>query len=183
MTKLKIVKFNFKNNPHAELVVARWVESQKTSLVLHKDSVFFGEPRVACTRSFRYTTILLPCLVPAANIAPKNLNMGYAWVERLLIDYFPLLFTTLNFSKKNSVIFGVKQQHLVFFCTFLKNSSFFRCTTLLDIFTTDFTSREKRFEVTYVLLSLTKNERIYIRIYVGDRGVLPSLVRIFPSAN
>lgn len=100
-----------------------------------------------------------------------------------MVDYFPLFFTTVNFSTKNSAILGLKPQYIAVFAAFLKNNCFFRCHALLDIFATDFPSRENRFEITYVFLSTSNNERVYIRIYVGEKGRVPSISHIFPSAN
>lgn len=51
------------------------------------------------------------------------------------------------------------------------------------MFAVDFPSRINRFELTYVLLSVRKNERIYLRCNVAELNSVPSLSSLFNTAN
>lgn len=54
---------------------------------------------------------------------------------------------------------------------------------LVDIAGVDFTEREKRFEVVYLLLSLKKNERLRVRVVTDERTPIPSAISLFSSAG
>jgi NADH-quinone oxidoreductase subunit C len=54
---------------------------------------------------------------------------------------------------------------------------------LVDICGVDWPKREKRFDVVYHLLSLTKNMRIRVRVQVGEDEAVPSIVTVYPAAN
>lgn len=66
---------------------------------------------------------------------------------------------------------------------FFKYNHAFRCDTLLDVFAVDLPARKNRFEITYVLLSTKYNTRVYIRLHVSERSAVPSLTKLFLSAN
>ena len=54
---------------------------------------------------------------------------------------------------------------------------------LVDILAVDYPSKEKRFEVVYLLLSHEKNLRISVKVRVRDDEKIFTLTNIFPSAN
>ena len=54
---------------------------------------------------------------------------------------------------------------------------------LVDILAVDYPSKEKRFEVIYLLLSHEKNLRISVKVNVRDDEKIFTLTNIFPSAN
>lgn len=54
---------------------------------------------------------------------------------------------------------------------------------LIDICGVDWPQRQRRFEVVYHLLSLTKNKRIRVKVSVGEGASVPSAVALFPAAN
>ena len=54
---------------------------------------------------------------------------------------------------------------------------------LVDICGVDWPQREKRFDVVYHLLSLTKNMRIRVKLQVAEDGTVPSAVDVYPAAN
>lgn len=114
---------------------------------------------------------------------PMFLGNKVVWARRLVEDYFPGVFTAVNFSATNGVIFYVPRKYLLAVAQFFKYSNFFRADELLDMFAVDFPSRVNRFEITYVLLSVKKNERIYLRCNVAEFSALPSLSAIFNTAN
>jgi NADH-quinone oxidoreductase subunit C len=54
---------------------------------------------------------------------------------------------------------------------------------LIDLCGADWPEREKRFDVVYHLLSLTKNRRIRVKLQAGEGDVVPSAISLFPSAG
>lgn len=54
---------------------------------------------------------------------------------------------------------------------------------LLDICGVDWPKREKRFDVVYHLLSLTKNQRIRLKVQTDEEAAVPSIAQIHPGAN
>ena len=66
---------------------------------------------------------------------------------------------------------------------FLKTNDKCRFKQLIDITAIDFPSREKRFKIIYLLLSHENNLRIIININIDEKETVPSITKIFPSAN
>ncbi|MDC1476350.1 NADH-quinone oxidoreductase subunit C [Pelagibacteraceae bacterium] len=66
---------------------------------------------------------------------------------------------------------------------YLKTNSKCRFRQLIDITTVDYPKREKRFKMVYLLLSLEKNLRVVINVHIDEETVVPSITKIFPSAN
>jgi NADH-quinone oxidoreductase subunit C len=54
---------------------------------------------------------------------------------------------------------------------------------LVDLTAVDYPSRVKRFEIVYLLLSISKNQRKIIKIDVAENETVPSISDIFPNAN
>jgi NADH-quinone oxidoreductase subunit C len=66
---------------------------------------------------------------------------------------------------------------------FLKTNDKCRFKQLIDITAVDYPTNEKRFKLIYLLLSHENNLRIAVNIKVEDKIVIPSITKIFPSAN
>jgi len=66
---------------------------------------------------------------------------------------------------------------------FLKTSAKCRFKQLIDITVVDYPENEKRFKIVYLLLSHENNLRIIINININEDDTIPSLTKIFPSAN
>ena len=107
----------------------------------------------------------------------------YNWVIRITADYFPSCFTLIHFSGNNSAFLHVKLKYLQAVASFFKYSWWLRFEILIDVFANDYISRSNRFELTYCFLSPKRNERIYLRVFVNDLTVVPSLSNLYPSAN
>ncbi|MCL5775504.1 NADH-quinone oxidoreductase subunit C [Limibaculum sp. FT325] len=56
-------------------------------------------------------------------------------------------------------------------------------TTLVDITGVDWPGRERRFDVVYHFLSMPQNQRVRVKVEVGEDEVIPSIVDLHPSAN
>ena len=66
---------------------------------------------------------------------------------------------------------------------FLKTNDKCRFKQLIDITAADYPDREKRFKLIYLLLSHENNLRIIVNTNIEDKEIVPSLTKIFPSAN
>ena len=66
---------------------------------------------------------------------------------------------------------------------FLKTNEKCRFRQLIDITAVDYPQDEKRFKVVYLLLSHEKNLRIIINTKIDEKIIVPSITKIFPSAN
>jgi NADH-quinone oxidoreductase subunit C len=54
---------------------------------------------------------------------------------------------------------------------------------LVDVTAVDYPDREKRFDVVYVLHSFQKNERVRLKIYIGESEEVASVTAIWPTAD
>ena len=66
---------------------------------------------------------------------------------------------------------------------FLKTNNKCKFKQLIDITAVDYPQREKRFKIVYLLLSHENNLRIIININIDEKIAVPSITKIFPSAN
>ncbi len=66
---------------------------------------------------------------------------------------------------------------------FLKSNNKCKFRQLIDIVAADFPNEEKRFKIYYLLLSHENNLRIKISVNFNIDEKIPSITKIFPSAN
>jgi NADH-quinone oxidoreductase subunit C len=66
---------------------------------------------------------------------------------------------------------------------FLRNDSACAFEQLTDICGADYPDREPRFDVVYHLLSVSRNQRIRVKIRVGEGDVVPSISSLYSAAN
>lgn len=66
---------------------------------------------------------------------------------------------------------------------FLRDDSQCRFEIMVDLCGVDYPGRDPRFEVVYNLLSVTNNQRIRVKVPVGDGEAVPSIVDIHSSAG
>ncbi|PIE08588.1 MAG: NADH-quinone oxidoreductase subunit C [Rhodobacterales bacterium] len=69
------------------------------------------------------------------------------------------------------------------FIEFLKADTGCRFTTLVDITAVDWPEREQRFDVVYHLLSMWQNQRIRVKVRVGEGELVPSICTIHKAAD
>jgi NADH-quinone oxidoreductase subunit C len=87
-----------------------------------------------------------------------------------------------------SVAFGeltidAEAAEIVHVLTHLRDDPDCRFTILIDITAVDWPQREKRFDVVYLLLSLSRNRRIRVKLAVEENAPVPSAVEVFPAAG
>ena len=66
---------------------------------------------------------------------------------------------------------------------FLKTNEKCKFKQLIDITAVDYPQRERRFKIVYLLLSHQNNLRIIISTNIDEKETVPSIIKIFPSAN
>ncbi len=95
------------------------------------------------------------------------------------------LTTTIKSSEINfgQLFINIDSDNLISSILFLKTNEKCRFKQLIDITAVDYPEKEKRFKVVYLLLSHENNLRISINTNINENEVIPSLTKIFPSAN
>ena len=77
----------------------------------------------------------------------------------------------------------IKDNDLIEILQFLKLNDFCKFRQLIDIAAVDYPENEKRFEMIYLLLSHENNLRIKVAIKFDLNINIPSITKIFSSAN
>ena len=86
----------------------------------------------------------------------------------------------INFSQ---LFIDVNVEDIISTILFLKTNKKCKFKQLIDITAVDYPQREKRFKIVYMLLSHENNLRIIININIDEKEIIPSITKIFPSAN
>jgi len=85
--------------------------------------------------------------------------------------------------KFEELLFKTSVGEIIEVIKFLKHDDRFKFKQLIDIAAIDYPNDEKRFELVYLLLSIENNIRVKISIKFELNEKIPSIVKIFPSAN
>ena len=90
--------------------------------------------------------------------------------------------------KKTSIAFSellieTSEEELINVILFLKSNDKLKFRQLIDIAGVDYPEEEKRFKLVYLLLSHEKNIRIKISINFEIGKKIPTITKIYPSAN
>jgi NADH-quinone oxidoreductase subunit C len=95
------------------------------------------------------------------------------------------LTTTIKKSEINfeQLFIDVDIDNIISTILFLKTNEKCRFKQLIDITAVDYPEKEKRFKIIYLLLSHVNNLRIVINTYINEKTLVPSITKIFPSAN
>ena len=65
----------------------------------------------------------------------------------------------------------------------LKENDLFSFDQLIDITAIDYPSKENRFELIYILLSMKKNKRIILKTLVNENDSIDSIIQIFKASD
>ena len=101
----------------------------------------------------------------------KTINSGLATTVKKSETNFNQLFIYVNVEDVISTIL------------FLKTNKKCKFRQLIDITAVDYPQSEKRFKIVYLLLSLENNLRIIVNTSIDEKEIVPSITKIFPSAN
>jgi len=83
----------------------------------------------------------------------------------------------------NQLFIDINVEDLSSTILFLKTNEKCRFKQLIDITAVDYIEKEKRFKIVYLLLSHENNLRIIINVNIEVDITVPSITKIFPSAN
>ena len=83
----------------------------------------------------------------------------------------------------NQLVIYIDVEDIISTILFLKTNEKCRFRQLIDITAVDYPQNEKRFKIVYLLLSHEKNLRIMINAKIDEKTTVPSITKIFPSAN
>jgi len=95
------------------------------------------------------------------------------------------LTTKINSSKikHEQLLINVDSEDILDVLLFLKTNESTKFKQLIDITAVDYPENEKRFKLVYLLLSHEFNSRILVDTYINESEIIPSLTKIYPSAN
>ena len=95
------------------------------------------------------------------------------------------LTTKINSSrvKHNQIYLSIDSNDIIDVILFMKTNENTKFRQLIDITAVDFPEKEQRFRIVYLLLSHEFNTRVVIEFDVSEGEKVPSLTKIFPSAN
>ena len=95
------------------------------------------------------------------------------------------LTTKINNSliENNELLVNTEPNNLHSVLLFLKSNTQCKFKQLIDIVPADYPNEEKRFKIYYLLLSHENNSRIKISISFNIEEKIPSITKIYPSAN
>ena len=95
------------------------------------------------------------------------------------------LTTKINSSivKHNQIYLSIDSNDIIDVILFMKTNENTKFRQLIDITAVDFPEKEQRFKIVYLLLSHEYNTRVLIEFDISDGEKVPSLTKIFPSAN
>ena len=95
------------------------------------------------------------------------------------------LATKINDSKikHGQLYLDIDCEDLINVILFLKTNKDTKFRQLIEITTVDYPENNKRFKMVYLLLSHQFNQRILISYLINENELIPSLCKIFPSAN
>src|SRR5262249_11792081 len=83
----------------------------------------------------------------------------------------------------NELMLHVAPELLVVLLTFLRDDPECQFSQLVDVCGADYPEREKRFDVVYNLLSVTKNQRVRVKVQTDADAPVPSVCSVFSSAG
>ena len=85
--------------------------------------------------------------------------------------------------ENNELSIDVKVENLYQVILFLKTDEKCKFKQLIDIVGADYPNFEQRFKIYYLLLSHEKNLRVKVLINFNAEEKIPSIVKLYPSAN
>ena len=83
----------------------------------------------------------------------------------------------------NQLFIYIDVEDVISTILFLKTNEKCKFKQLIDITAVDYLQKEKRFKIVYLLLSHENNLRIIINTNINEKETVPSITKIFPSAN
>ena len=83
----------------------------------------------------------------------------------------------------NQLFIEIDIENLMSTILYLKTNEKCKFKQLIDITAVDYPEKEKRFKIIYLLLSHENNLRIVVSANINEKIQIPTITKIFPSAN
>ena len=109
--------------------------------------------------------------------------------KKFIIEVVELIRSLLNFceyeisNNKNEITIMARQKDIFSILMFLKDNPSISMESLIDLTAVDYPNQEKRFILSYNLLSVSKNLRIRVKTKVSEDIPVQSVTEIYPCAN
>ena len=100
--------------------------------------------------------------------------------SQYLLQILPIINYTIS---KNELCINISKNKLIPILFFLKNHTNSQFKLLSEICAVDYTSKNKRFEIIYNLLSIRFNSRLRVKILINELQPVNSIISIYKSAN
>ena len=85
--------------------------------------------------------------------------------------------------KHNQIYISIDPEDIIEVTTLLKTNVITKFKQLIDITAVDYPENKKRFKIVYLFLSHEINQRIVLSFFINENQQIPTLTKIFPSAN
>ena len=108
--------------------------------------------------------------------------MKLYFFENYILQFFKKYIYKVKFIN-NQIKICIRLNSLLNFIIFLRDHSLFLYKLLIDIVCTDFPIRKKRFQLNYLLLSLSNYSRINIEIYSSEFSKINSIISIYSNSD
>jgi NADH-quinone oxidoreductase subunit C len=83
--------------------------------------------------------------------------------------------------KYGEIVIGVEREAIEYVLRTLRDEHGYQ--QLMEIAGVDYPERDERFEVVYMLLSLTKNHRVMVKLRAAENTPVPTVTRLWPNAG
>ena len=109
--------------------------------------------------------------------------------KKFILEMKDLIKSLMTFCKfkinilNDEISIFIQDEDILKTLMFFKDNPSFNMLTLIDFTVVDYPNEEKRFQLIYNLLSVSKNFRIKIKTSVPDDKPVSSVTEIFPCAN
>jgi len=84
---------------------------------------------------------------------------------------------------RDELVVTVRRETIVEVLIALRDDPRFAYSQLIDICGVDYPEKAERFEIVYHLLSMTRNQRVRVKITASEDTPVPSVVTVHPCAN
>ena len=93
--------------------------------------------------------------------------------------------TELSSIKDKNIFYeaSFKKEDIIKVIKELRNNELLTFDQLIDITAIDYPSREKRFELIYIFLSMKKNKRIILRTSIEENDNIDSIINIYKASD
>tara|TARA_B100000029_G_scaffold69033_1_gene61468 strand:- start:35 stop:625 length:591 start_codon:yes stop_codon:yes gene_type:complete len=85
--------------------------------------------------------------------------------------------------KHNQIYILIDFEDIIEVASLLKTNVTTKFKQLIDITAVDYPESKKRFKMVYLFLSHELNQRIVLNFFINENQKIPTLTKIFPSAN